>query len=124
MRQLAEALGCSPKTPYRYFKDKADLFRALVHEAHDERYRLLQEAASRREAAIRQERLDTPHRFCLWMARELLSRWRDPQERALMRLGHGEAMRGGSSALPATATATPSAIRRLTMAMVSALKSA
>ena len=21
MRQLAEALGCSPKTPYRYFKD-------------------------------------------------------------------------------------------------------
>jgi len=23
MRQLAEALGCSPKTPYRYFKDKA-----------------------------------------------------------------------------------------------------
>ncbi len=25
MRQLAEALGCSPKTPYRYFKDKADI---------------------------------------------------------------------------------------------------
>lgn len=25
MRQLADALGCSPKTPYRYFKDKADI---------------------------------------------------------------------------------------------------
>ncbi|HJQ55759.1 MAG TPA: TetR/AcrR family transcriptional regulator [Vineibacter sp.] len=25
MRQLADALGCSPKTPYRYFADKADI---------------------------------------------------------------------------------------------------
>jgi len=34
---------------YYYFKDKAGLFQALVHEAHDERYRLLCEAAQRRE---------------------------------------------------------------------------
>ena len=31
---------------YYHFADKAGLFQALVHEAHDERYRLLQEAAS------------------------------------------------------------------------------
>ncbi len=30
---------------YYHFKDKAGLFQALVHEAHDERYRLLREAA-------------------------------------------------------------------------------
>lgn len=33
MRQLAEALGCSPKTPYRYFKDKADILAAVRAEA-------------------------------------------------------------------------------------------
>jgi AcrR family transcriptional regulator len=31
---------------YYYFADKAELFQALVNEAHDERYRLLQEAAA------------------------------------------------------------------------------
>ena len=29
------------------FPDKAGLFQALVHEAHDERYRLMREAAAR-----------------------------------------------------------------------------
>jgi AcrR family transcriptional regulator len=33
MRQLAEALGCSPKTPYRYFKDKADILSTVRAEA-------------------------------------------------------------------------------------------
>src|ERR1700740_3219172 len=33
MRQLAEALGCSPKTPYRYFKDKADILAAVRAQA-------------------------------------------------------------------------------------------
>src|SRR5690349_6554357 len=33
MRQLAEALGCSPKTPYRYFKDKADILATVRAEA-------------------------------------------------------------------------------------------
>ena len=33
MRQLAEALGCSPKTPYRYFKDKADILATVRGQA-------------------------------------------------------------------------------------------
>jgi AcrR family transcriptional regulator len=33
MRQLAEALGCSPKTPYRYFKDKADILSTVRAQA-------------------------------------------------------------------------------------------
>lgn len=33
MRQLAGALGCSPKTPYRYFKDKADILATVRAEA-------------------------------------------------------------------------------------------
>src|SRR5262252_9993970 len=33
MRQRAEALGCSPKTPYRYFKDKADILATVRAQA-------------------------------------------------------------------------------------------
>jgi len=33
MRQLAEALRCSPKTPYRYFKDKADILATVRAQA-------------------------------------------------------------------------------------------
>src|SRR5258707_14497118 len=33
MRQLAQALGCSPKTPYRYFKDKADILATVRAQA-------------------------------------------------------------------------------------------
>ncbi len=33
MRQLAEALGCSPKTPYRYFRDKADILATVRAQA-------------------------------------------------------------------------------------------
>jgi len=33
MRQLADALGCSPKTPYRYFKDKADILATVRAQA-------------------------------------------------------------------------------------------
>ena len=33
MRQLAEALGCSPKTPYRYFRDTADILATVRAEA-------------------------------------------------------------------------------------------
>jgi AcrR family transcriptional regulator len=33
MRQLAEVLGCSPKTPYRYFKDKADILATVRAQA-------------------------------------------------------------------------------------------
>jgi AcrR family transcriptional regulator len=37
----------SKPTLYYYFKDKADLFQALVTEAHDERYRRMQAAVAR-----------------------------------------------------------------------------
>ena len=35
MRQLADALGCSPKTPYRYFKDKADILATVRAQAFE-----------------------------------------------------------------------------------------
>ncbi|MDI1288272.1 MAG: TetR/AcrR family transcriptional regulator [Reyranella sp.] len=45
MRQLAEALGCSPKTPYRYFKDKADILATVRAEAFARFSEALAEAA-------------------------------------------------------------------------------
>lgn len=46
MRQLAEALGCSPKTPYRYFKDKADILATVRAEAFSKFGDALEKAAS------------------------------------------------------------------------------
>ena len=51
MRQLAEALGCSPKTPYRYFKDK-DAMMAAVRARGFLRHAMALEAAYQ-EAAER-----------------------------------------------------------------------
>lgn len=45
MRQLAEALGCSPKTPYRYFKDKADILATVRAQAFAKFADALEEAA-------------------------------------------------------------------------------
>ena len=45
MRQLAEALGCSPKTPYRYFKDKADILATVRAQAFGRFADALQAAA-------------------------------------------------------------------------------
>lgn len=45
--QIVSDARVSKPTLYYYFPDKAKLFEALVHEAHDERYRLMQEAAAR-----------------------------------------------------------------------------
>jgi AcrR family transcriptional regulator len=45
MRQLADALGCSPKTPYRYFTDKADIL-ATVRAAAFGRFADALEAAA------------------------------------------------------------------------------
>ena len=42
---MADARVSKP-TLYYYFADKAGLFQALVNEAHDERYRLMREAAA------------------------------------------------------------------------------
>jgi AcrR family transcriptional regulator len=47
VRHIVDAAHVSKPALYYYFKDKADLFDALVDQAHDERYRLMQEAAQR-----------------------------------------------------------------------------
>ncbi len=47
VQQIVGDARVSKPALYYYFKDKAGLFQALVHEAHDERYRLLHEAAQR-----------------------------------------------------------------------------
>jgi AcrR family transcriptional regulator len=51
VQQIVGDAKVSKPTLYYYFADKAELFQALVNEAHDERYRLLQEAAKRAEGA-------------------------------------------------------------------------
>jgi len=47
VRQIVDDAHVSKPTLYYYFTDKADLFQALVNEAHDERYRRMQAAATR-----------------------------------------------------------------------------
>lgn len=49
LRALAAELGCSPMTPYRYFRNKAEIFDA-VRAAAFARFADRQEAAARREA--------------------------------------------------------------------------
>jgi|SRR5579872_6134001 len=46
MRQLAEALRCSPKTPYRYFKDKADILATVRAQAFGRFADALEKAAA------------------------------------------------------------------------------
>ena len=46
VQQIVDDAHVSKPALYYHFADKAGLFQALVHEAHDERYRLLQEAAA------------------------------------------------------------------------------
>lgn len=46
VQQIVSDAKVSKPTLYYYFADKAELFQALVNEAHDERYRLLKEAAA------------------------------------------------------------------------------
>lgn len=47
VQEIVDAARVSKPALYYYFKDKAELFDALVDQAHDERYRLMQEAAQR-----------------------------------------------------------------------------
>jgi TetR/AcrR family transcriptional repressor of mexJK operon len=47
VQQIVKDARVSKPTLYYYFPDKAGLFQALVHEAHDERYRLMCEAVER-----------------------------------------------------------------------------
>ena len=46
VQQIVGTAKVSKPALYYHFRDKAALFQALVHEAHDERYRLLCEAAA------------------------------------------------------------------------------
>jgi AcrR family transcriptional regulator len=47
VRQIVDDAQVSKPALYYYFADKAQLFQALVDQAHDERYRLMQAAAQR-----------------------------------------------------------------------------
>src|SRR4029453_16248872 len=57
MRQLAEALGCSPKTPYRYFKDKADILATVRAQAFAKLAHTLEKAAASATDPAERERL-------------------------------------------------------------------
>jgi AcrR family transcriptional regulator len=47
VQEIVNDANVSKPALYYHFRDKAGLFQALVHEAHDERYRLLREAVQR-----------------------------------------------------------------------------
>ena len=47
VQQIVGDAKVSKPALYYHFRDKSELFKALVHEAHDERFRLLSEAADR-----------------------------------------------------------------------------
>ena len=47
VQHIVDAAKVSKPALYYHFADKAGLFQALVHEAHDQRYRVLQEAVAR-----------------------------------------------------------------------------
>jgi AcrR family transcriptional regulator len=47
VQHIVDDAGLSKPALYYHFKDKAGLFQALVHEAHDERHRLVREAAEK-----------------------------------------------------------------------------
>ena len=47
VQEIVDAAQVSKPALYYYFKDKAELFQALVDQAHDERFRLMQEAGKR-----------------------------------------------------------------------------
>jgi AcrR family transcriptional regulator len=51
VQQIVDAARVSKPALYYYFADKADLFEALVDFAHDERYRLMQEAEAHGRSA-------------------------------------------------------------------------
>jgi AcrR family transcriptional regulator len=53
MRQLADALGCSPMTPYRYFRDKDEILAAVRTAAFDRFAAALEEAATRTPGDLR-----------------------------------------------------------------------
>jgi AcrR family transcriptional regulator len=65
MRQLAEALGCSPKTPYRYFKDKADILATVRAQAFGRFADTLEEASKAAPAERGRRVVEAYLRFAL-----------------------------------------------------------
>jgi len=53
MRQLADALGCSPMTPYRYFRNKDEILAAVRAAAFDRFAGALEEAARQTRGDLR-----------------------------------------------------------------------
>jgi AcrR family transcriptional regulator len=53
MRQLADALGCSPMTPYRYFRNKEEILAAVRTAAFDRFASALEEAARKTQGDLR-----------------------------------------------------------------------
>src|SRR5215831_17706471 len=47
VQEIVDAAQVSKPALYYYFRDKAELFQALVDEAHDERLRLMEKAVAR-----------------------------------------------------------------------------
>src|SRR5689334_7765406 len=54
VQQIVDDAKVSKPALYYYFRDKEGLFQALVSEAHDERFRLMQEAAARAQGIHKQ----------------------------------------------------------------------
>lgn len=89
LRELARRVGISQPSLYHYFPSKEALVSALFSWKSEE-------ARARQQAAA--EEFQTPERFCQWLAHSLVARWDHPEEVDLMRLVHGEAIRGGDVA--------------------------
>jgi AcrR family transcriptional regulator len=53
MRQLADALGCSPMTPYRYFRNKEEILAAVRAAAFDRFASALEDAARKTAGDLR-----------------------------------------------------------------------
>jgi AcrR family transcriptional regulator len=53
MRQLADALGCSPMTPYRYFRNKEEILAAVRAAAFDRFADALEDAAAKTRGDLR-----------------------------------------------------------------------
>lgn len=53
MRQLADALGCSPMTPYRYFRNKDEILAAVRAAAFDRFAAALEDAATQARGDLR-----------------------------------------------------------------------
>ena len=53
MRQLADALGCSPMTPYRYFRNKEEILATVRAAAFDRFASALEEAARKTQGDLR-----------------------------------------------------------------------